>query len=104
MSTNSGSPRSARVRVARGVYRDTRGFSVIARVGSGANTRSSKEQRFPLSTPLAVLVAHWQREKAVLTDAVPKLTPADVRALRAILDSLAAGVAQVQAILAECVA
>jgi hypothetical protein len=104
MSVNSGSRRSARVRVARGVYRDTWGFSVIARIGSGAHERRSKEQRFPLSTPLAVLLAHWQREKAVLTDAVPTLSPADVRALRAILDSLAAGVAQVQAILAERVA
>jgi integrase len=62
-------PRSARIRIAPGIYRDDRGFSVIARVGSGAHELSSKEERFPLDTPITRMEAHWHREKMKLKDA-----------------------------------
>jgi integrase len=60
---------SRRTRIAPGIYRDVHGFSVMARVGSGANALASKEQRFPLDTAIDTMIAHWHREKMKLTAA-----------------------------------
>lgn len=57
-----------RTRVAPGIYQDAHGFSVIAKVGSGARQLSTPEIRFPPDTPLANMVARWHREKMRLTD------------------------------------
>jgi integrase len=69
MSRAPGTPRSARLRIAPGIYRDDRGFSVMARVGTGPNELRSKEARFPLDTAIDTMVAHWHREKMKLTEA-----------------------------------
>lgn len=57
-----------RTRLAPGIYHDAHGYSVIAKVGSGARQLSSPEIRFPPETPLANMVARWHREKMRLTD------------------------------------
>jgi hypothetical protein len=98
----SGKPRGRRVRVERGIYRDAHGYSVIARLGSGAHMRRSKEQRFPLTTPLATMLAHWRELKATLAmPAAPGFTADEAAALRVILNGISASVEQARALIAE---
>jgi integrase len=61
-----------RTRIAPGIYQDAHGFSVIARVGSGARQLSTPEIRYPPDTPLPTMVARWHREKMRLTDEIAK--------------------------------
>jgi hypothetical protein len=101
MSGTSGTARGKRVRVERGIYRDRHGYSVVARLGSGSHERT-KEQRFPLNTPLATLTAHWHELKATLAvTAAPRFTAGDVAAMRALLNGIAASVEQARALIAE---
>jgi integrase len=61
-----------RTRIAPGIYQDAYGFSVVARVGSGARALSSPEIRYPPETLLPTMVARWHREKMRLTDELAK--------------------------------
>ena len=60
-----------RTRVAPGVYQDAYGFGVWASVGSGARRVTTKEERFPLGTPLETMIAAWHRQKAALATVTP---------------------------------
>jgi integrase len=61
-----------RTKIAPGIYQDAHGYSVIARVGSGARELTTPEIRYPLGTPEPTMIARWHREKMRLTDELAK--------------------------------
>jgi hypothetical protein len=72
--------RSARTRIAHGIYRDAYGYSVMASVGSGTR-RLSSEIRFPRGTELTVMKARWQHEKERLKTMKAITTPQVARSI-----------------------
>jgi integrase len=61
-----------RTKIAPGIYQDAHGYSVIAKVGSGARQLTTPEIRYPLGTPEPTMIARWHREKMRLTDELAK--------------------------------
>jgi len=58
--------RSARTRIALGIYQDAYGYSVMASIGSGTRRLNAPEIRYPRGTALDIMKARWEIEKQKL--------------------------------------